>query len=92
MALGEVLPEPPAGAGLVVVETAGLVVLEAEVDFLPRLEDQVGDAEHHHGHDDHGDDPAGVLLPLGGLLLGFQPGLAAGLLTLSLLGGHGGSG
>ena len=36
MALGEVLPEPPAGAGLVVVEEATVVEVAA-VDFLPGL-------------------------------------------------------
>ena len=37
MALGDVFPEPPAGAGLVVVEAAGLVVDVAAVDFFPGL-------------------------------------------------------
>ncbi len=37
MALGEVLPEPPAGTGLVVVATAGFEVLEAVADFFPGL-------------------------------------------------------
>ena len=37
MALGDLLPEPPAGAGLVVVDDAGWLVVVVEADFLDGL-------------------------------------------------------
>jgi len=87
-----VLPEPPAGAGVVGGGRSGLGGRGGGVGVL-RLgrvaEDGVGDSEHHAGHDDHRDDPPEASLPLLSLLLGGQTGLPAGLLTLAFLGGHG---
>ena len=92
MALGEVLPEPPAGAGLVVVVTGLDVVVVAAVDFLPGLKIRKEMPTTTSSHDGHRDEPPGVLAALDGLLLGGEPRLPAGLLALTFLGGHGGSG
>ena len=73
-----------AEAAVVEVAGGGLV--------LAGPEDGVGEAEHDTGHDDHGDGASKRALALLALLFGRQPRLAAFLLALTFLGGHGGSG